>query len=191
MAPPVTPTQSVMAFHFSGGALRYPAVCTLGSLVPTAGWADLTLQADVAQAAADFHQLVAIPGVFLDRIEVKVGPSASGPTETIPVTVTGETGLEGLTSNTAYLIRKNVTGVSQRFGGRMFWPGIPEGFAYDDGKIEENAHLQVRGRVGDFFNALVAAGVRPVILSGSSDTREITGFTLGAYAATQRRRMRR
>lgn len=194
MAPPVTPGQLQITARFSGFALRYPAATTLGALWTPGNdiMTDPALQAELGTAYGDLHGHISANACRLDHLVVKQGPSEIGPSITIPVGRSGTQGNSAQSPNTCLLIRKHVTGVSGRYGGRMYWPVPTEGQVDDGGDVKGALVSQINEALEDFSYLLInELGLTPVILNGTSDPTPISHMTCENRTATQRRRLRR
>lgn len=192
MAEPVTANQSVITCVFTGAALPYGAVTTLACRTPPGGWEDdLTTLPELGVAFGNLHQYLSTSEVRLLELRVKVGPSASGPTLTTAVSRPGALSNKPTAPNNSWLIRKLVPGVSGRYAGRMYWPGVSEdqvdGAGNIPGSMVEGTNLQL----ADLYGVMVDLGCPPIVLSGTSDDREVGSMRLESRIATQRRRMRR
>lgn len=189
MAGPPSAAFSEIRFLFSGSSIPTGgAQCAFGA-------GAVSVATDVLDAAEAFWegmQDYTVTGITLDSIDLKVGPEATGPTISRPIGQAGTTGSNGVSPNTALLIRKAVGGVSGRFAGRVFWPGMPESELFENGSWS-TALLTGIGTVCDaFYTALETETSGAYIFPASlSDPRHVTALEPQARAATQRRRLRR
>lgn len=157
-------------------------------------------------ACSDLHQLVASNACYLDTIEVKVGPESTGPSVVIPAGVRGESGTEACPPNVALLVRKYVPGSSNRFSGRLFYPGISEGNVGSDGTVPTPALGPYQEAFDDFLDAIRPQGVMdpeltdvpcvyPQVIGkgadGVDEVRAVYSLDVQHRVATQRRRLRR
>lgn len=192
--------QGRITWSFEGPALPFGASTSLEfyrdnpDLDPGDWWTNFSVQLETA--ARDLHQLVASSSCLLTQLEVKLGPEATGPTFTIPLSTPGATGAEACPPNVAMLIRKRVNGVSGRFSGRMFYPGISEGNVASNGTIPTPALGPYQAAVDGFFDSLhvnTGGGVTPIIIPSAPGafSRNISSLDVQVKVATQRRRLRR
>lgn len=143
-------------------------------------------------AGAGLVAEVCTSNTTLEAVELKFGPTATGPTFRFDGTATGNQGTNALPPNTALLVRKTITGLSNRFAGRAFMPGIPESIIDSAGIIESASVAQFQGAFTEWYEALVSIIGPPVVFSAtSSDPQESTSFNVQGRVATQRRRLRR
>lgn len=192
MAEPVNPTQSVIACVFTGEGVPFGAITTLGVSTPPGGWTDdPDLLPALGVLFGDFHQTVSSSAVRLLELRIKRGPSATGPTFTQPVSRLGDSSSSPAAANNAYLIKKEVSSVSGRFAGRMFWPGVAEQFVDGAGNVSGSMVEAVNLACDELYQEMWELDLPSQVLSGTSDSRPITRLRCDGRIATQRRRMRR
>lgn len=192
MAEPVTPIQSVISCVFTGEGVPFGGIATIGCNTPSGGWTDdATLLPALGVILGDFHQTVSSSAVRLLELSIKQGPSATGATFTVPVSRLGDSSSSPAAANNAYLIKKEVAGVSGRFAGRMFWPGVAEQFVDGAGNVSGSMVEAINLACDELYDGMYDLDVWPQVLSGTSDSRPITRFRCDGRIATQRRRMRR
>lgn len=197
-----TSSQGRITWNFSGEALPYGAVTQLEfqrqADESLESWANSALPV-LALACRDLHQLVASSKCQLDTIDVKFGPEATGPTYSAPIGVPGATGAEPCPPNVAMLVRKAMNGVSGRFQGRMFYPGISEGNVASDGTIPTPALGPYQAAFDDFFQTMIDGGPiegdigQPYVFSSTPglEGRSVSSLDVQLRVATQRKRLRR
>lgn len=189
MAGPPTAAFAELSWHFAGDAYPSGAVSTLGvegTMDPPEGWEGAML--------AFFDELAPnmTSSTLLTEVRAKVGPVATGPTYSWGQSLPGEASAETSPPNTCYLFRKGVAGVSNRLSGRMFWPGCSDQSVQNGGLLATGTVTALQSNLSAAFNALLSAGLTPVVFSTlSSDPRTITSITPAPRVATQRRRLRR
>lgn len=133
----------------------------------------------------------------LVQVDVKVGPTVTGPTYTWVGQIPGANPDALLPPNCAVLVQKR-TGLGGRMNrGRMYLPGISviADSLDSGGNIGPGGVLAVQNAVDGFITALGTDGglgsVTPVLLhSASSDPTPIIDFVVAPKIATQRRRLR-
>ena len=181
--------------RWSGSAAPQGAEVTLGLDIDLYGSSPTT----AAQQVGDLFMAQAIDNFItqnltLDEVEVKFGPNSTGPSGLYLV----NGAMTGPASNSppqvAWLVRK-VTGFGGRTGrGRMFLPGVPEGYVDNDGSVVgANASL-LTDEPEAWRIALAGVGLIPTLLHGPnspvSSPIPITEFVVDPRTATQRRRLR-
>lgn len=173
---------------FDGNGIRFPAVTTFGLTTPS----DLEDLEVIADLFSDCHNAIASSAVNLASIEYKVGPVASGPTYILPVNRAGSRNANAVPSNTCYLVRKLVEGVSGRQHGRSYWPGPAEAEIGPNGGLIEGLQVTVQNALNTLYVELITLGVTPQVFPTiSSDPRAVAIFGADGFVATQRRRLRR
>lgn len=196
MAGPFNNKQAVLSLHFTGAALPYGAVTTFGFRDQNDAAIDgAAIIDDIATAAEALHQLISAGDVWLDHVELKVGPVDSGPTHSAAVNVEGEQGDHPDSPNVAYLFRKRVSGMSGKYGGRSYYPGVSEGNTTAGGSVAPAAVTSYQSAMDNFLLALETVDLIPVVFSTDPDpsgvARDVVAVTLQPKVATQRRRLRR
>lgn len=149
--------------------------------------------------------------ITMTQVMVKVGPDEDGPSAVVPGNVQGALVVSSAPPNTAYLVHKSTALGGRRGRGRMFIPGVPEQYVTDSGTIDPAVVAAAPTILNALLNNLDINGVpmalehepatewvlvngqpRRVPVSSSAPVPdEVTGLTLDATAATQRRRLRR
>lgn len=126
---------------------------------------------------------------------IKLGPNVDGPMQVFPMHQEGLAVTEGLSPNTAALVRKGGALGGRMNQGRMFIPGVPEGAATNDGRLSSGFMEACQGGLDDLLSELEGNGVEMVILhsAGSPSPNPVSVLTLAVQQtlATQRRRLRR
>lgn len=191
MAGPPTASWGELSFVFSGTNQPTGAVATIGVNDPATGFTDPAWQNELVDAATDLVQLTCNTSTTLARIDVKVGPVATGPTYSIPVNEAGAQTGSSLGPQVAMLVRKVIPDVSTRLSGRLFWPGLTTGNVNAQGQILPTALAAYQSAWTDFYGALVLLTSQPAVFNETSDPREVDAFTVQPQVATQRRRNRR
>lgn len=192
MAGPPTSGYARALFVFSGDDVPLGAATSIGLEAPPTGFDDAIAQS-VLDAYVDNMLGLSTAGVTLDELRLKVGPEASGPTIVIASGDSGEQAAAAAPPNVSNLVRLGVENVSNRFGGRMFVPGVNEG-QVDGAGLWSSAYLSDgQLKVNGFLSDLVLqAGCAPVVFSSTgAPPRLVTTGTLDPRVATQRRRLRR
>lgn len=192
MAGPATPNQGLLTWRFAGAAMPFGAQTSLGVEGPNSALTAPETLDEIVLASATFHEAMAVIDCQLTTVDLKIGPEATGPTLSAVVGQNGGEGNDATPPNTAFLIRKTISGISNRFSGRLYWPGVSDGNLMQGGNIDPTAYPTYRQACVDFFDALDAiAGINPVVFNDSSDPRVVSGLDLQLRVATQRRRLRR
>lgn len=190
---PASAQQAQLTAVFYGPGVPNGAVCTCG-LMSTEG--DIT--AETANSLVGpwgaWHSAAASQDVGLGHIEVKVGPEASGPTYTAEVQLPGSINSPSAGPNVAMLIRKQVSGVSARYSGRMYWPGIPESLTTFGGAIAPSSVTSLQNSADELMNALSGLNLLVVVFSKLEQGGQpliVNRLVVQGTTATQRLRLRR
>jgi len=125
--------------------------------------------------------------VSTDRIQVKLGPNATGAFFDLQATyqgdMTGETGAPQV----ATLVSKQT-----QLGGRFFIPGLTESFVLIGGLIDGTELAAMQTIVDAFLTALVTNGVPMYLLHNDSTApTEVDSLEVQSRVGTQRKRNRR
>lgn len=191
---PVIPNQNtgLATFVFEGVSVPFGAVCTIGfesSLIPVQQQhAD-----DLATHAGVMHAALSAAGCFLARVEVKAGPNETGGTWEAVSGTQGASGNNPAPPNVCHLIRKQSALGGRRGRGRMFWPCIEEATVNHAGDVVAGDVAIRQGIVDNFYDAMLADGMQPVILHDTAavSPTDITALVYDSRVATQRDRLRR
>lgn len=190
MSGPANSLQCQMTAIFGGPGVPTGAACTFGLLASEAEGH----REELRSAVALLHQAIGNTNVSLDLVRFKYGPSSTGPTYELPGGGGGGSTEALAPPNVSYLIRKSVVGVSGRFSGRFYWPGVGEAYVGGDGLLT-GAWLETMGTaLAAFYDDVeTALGVgTQVVLDGvSSDPHKVVSYDAQVKVATQRRRLRR
>lgn len=179
-----------------------------GSAVPTG--AQWTLGLDVSNYAGDANECAeslrlayidAVMGGYnantcvLSGISVKFGPTLTGPSGFAFAAVAGLGGSAGGQPQVSYLIHKTTAFGGRAGRGRVYMPGVMEGFVNESGVVATEALEATQEAWTDFGAKLDVDLLPPVLLHGESSPittpSPITAFVVDAQVATQRRRNRR
>lgn len=180
-----------LIWNFDPQGSAPPVQCTQDLVVAAAG-DPATFLATIADEMATLHEAVASINCTLDSADLKIGPENIGPTFSVSIGQTGNQGTSIVPPNTALLVRKEISTVSARYAGRLFYPGIPETILTLGGNIDPAGVDQFQDAFDVFFAALDTLEAPPVVLSReSSDARFVDGYRVQTKVATQRRRLRR
>lgn len=189
MAGPPSATFAQVTWRFGGSALPRGAACTLGVTTPLGG---LTALGTVAEGFALAMEPWMVTEVNVQDILIKVGPVATGPTEVYSSSALGTNATDISSRAQAWLIHKRVAGVSGRFAGRMYWPGVPESLVGGNGDASTAARLDIESELLSFYTELGLAGAGPVVFSSlGGDPRPVERFDVDPLFGNQRRRNRR
>lgn len=193
MAGPPSGDYAQLSFLMSGIALPNGAVVTLGLKTDAPPWGvdDLNL---IKTFSTALHQEMSHMNVRLDTLELKVGPNDTGPTFSTSVGVAGNGTGSAAPPNTCSLTRKQVAGVSNRFAGRMFYPGVVEAQVDDAGIVSPTLMGFYQTALTTFLTSMNDAGFHPVVFSTKpefSTPHTVVALTAQNRVATQRRRLRR
>lgn len=196
MAGPPLASTAVLSWHFTGAAVPRGAVTTLGFIHfgwDSQDWQDFAVA--ISDECKDLHQLVAVNDCILSRVELKQGPVDTGPTFSVGLQTEGSQGVAADAPNVAYMVNKHVAGLSGRFAGRMFYPGVSEGNTTTGGVVGPAAVSQINSALEIFYDAAVLLGGQPCVFGAPGTPgaagREVTALTVDPLVATQRRRLRR
>lgn len=188
MAGPPTAAFGQVTWVFDGASVPHGAVTTLG-----VGWQD---PAVLLPLVSDWWVDELSPGlasnVRLLEVRAKQGPVATGPTYVLPVAHETPGSAAAVPPNTSLLVSKRVDGVSQRLGGRFYWPGLPELEVGQGGSLNAGYRPGLQTAFDELWTALDTLSAEPLLFpSNSSDPRPVASFFVNAVTATQRRRLRR
>ncbi len=130
--------------------------------------------------------------ITLTNIHVKFGPNDVGPSFDLPVSHQGTLSGQGVTPNTALLVKKSTAVGGRRGRGRSYWPGIEEGVIDAYGNIDPTAQSTFQDILTTFKNALSDSSIPMVVLHAQSGFTPhlVSSLAVQPVAATQRRRLR-
>jgi len=176
---------------------------------------DLTANQIAEQAFGVFA--LAVPDmctsdVSLVSVDAKLGPNETGGIGSFSATaVPGAVGGTSLSPGSAILVEKITDTGGRRGRGRMYWPGVYDGWVDDNGALGSGIAAQVNGFMSDLREALILADIPPYLFHSPSYTWAIVGgqprrvyddpgtvpapypvtsLVADAIIATQRRRLR-
>lgn len=189
MAGPPSAAYAQIGFGFGGPAMRFPGLVTCG----IEKGADTPV---IFDAMEDWLESKWSPFFNASTqalaLLLKVGPSASGPSFTRPINILGNVGGDAVPSNVSLLVGKSVAGVSGRFAGRWFWPGMSEAQAAAPGIVAGLFLSDYQAMFDDLYSRLAALDCNPVVFpSAGGSPRPVIGFPVAPVLSTQRRRLRR
>lgn len=189
MAGPPTAAWSQLTWLWGG-----PAVPT-GRAAFTLGirhGADAPDILDAAETLFDDLEPVLSASLRCDEVRLKQGPVATGPTFVRPIGEFCDNGAEMAGPQVAVLVDKRVTGVSGRYGGRLYLPGLTEAGSAPGGQVLPDTRSALQDIFDSFYALLSGLGCDPAVFpSTGGDPREVESFQVQARLATQRRRLRR
>lgn len=189
MAGPATSDEFEFSYRFSGFGGTSP-VTSIGIFTNTA-----TDEAIRGRATALWTALRPFTSKDWQLVEIaiKQGPVASGPTWTIPVGTWGQDNGDSVPANTSFLIRKAIAGTSNRFAGRMFWPGPRENKIDAGGVLVAGEYIDMQVALDEWVDDLdtVVNGYPLVFPSDGGSSTQVWKLDLQGKVATQRRRLRR
>ena len=140
------------------------------------------ISAAVTATAASFVDLRSLSG-------------ASGPVSGSTPPETGGGSGNALAPNTAILVKLQTAGGRSTRSGRMYLPGVDEDQVTANGEMTSGYVSTVQSAVSDFWTALTADDLIPVVNSkvpgGGYTPNTITAMTVAPLLATQRRRLRK
>lgn len=181
---------------FTGTGFPTGAEITLGLDVSVYAGTPNDAALDVAQSwnTVGIDALVP-PSCHLTSVEVKYGPSATGPTGLWTGDIAGTASGEQMQPGTAILVRK-ITALGGKAGrGRFYHPGVIEEQVTAAGDLTSTPLSNWQSALDDWLSTLQAADLSPVVLhaAGSplSTPTPITALQVDGRVATQRRRLRR
>ena len=189
VAGPPSPAFSQLTVRYTGSSLPFGAVTTHGVTTPVGALDDVILQIhDAAQSLGS----CLTPDVTVDDVLWKVGPEATGPSILIDVGQVGVRSGSAAPPNVANLVRLPVVGLSGRYGGRFYLPGVAEEDVNPNGTLEPDYAAAVLGGVESFYELLEEVEALPrVFSSNGGDPREVASVQVALRVASQRRRNRR
>jgi len=134
--------------------------------------------------------------VGINKILVKFGPNATGPSAEMGQVYIGTVAGEPVPPNTSVLVRKSTAAGGRAGSGRFFWPGIPEANVNGDGALTTAAASAWQTGMTAFLTDLNARDVPMVLLHADSsgpidEPLEVVALSVAPKVATQRRRLRR
>lgn len=181
---------------FGGLCLPTGAEVTLGFNIGTfSGDIDDVAAAIIASYSSAGLESLQVEAASLEGVLVKFGPNATGPSVLAPANVTGTNGDNGDWPATCLLVHKNTDFGGRAGRGRMYWPGIPETKVSSTGEILAAFVTSSQTVFNDWFADLNTADLEPVLLHGAgsplSTPSILSGFSVDARVASQRRRNRR
>lgn len=183
-------------FIHTGTSVPSGAEWTLGIALPSTAIDPADVAEDIAAIwiASGLRGLMTA-GVLLNRILVKFGPDATGPSAEEVVVLSGNITSPGIQPGTALLVKK-MTLIGGRAGrGRLYFPGLPEADVEANGSIGGPYLAAAQTAFEAFRVAMNTALLTPVVLHSAasplSTPTPITQFSVQGVAATQRRRLRR
>jgi hypothetical protein len=187
--PPIGFTE--VTLNFSGSGLNYNAATSFGFDEPSGN----------GQVAADFlalifgalHDAISVTTVTLTSLDLKYGPEGTGPTFSSVIGTPGSVSNDSCGPSVAYLIRKPVANVSQRFAGRSYWPGVPATYVDEGGDILDSDREDVQDEINAKWDDIEGvAGLVGYVFPADGGSPRIHGTPLlQGRVATQRRRLRR
>lgn len=176
---------------FTGPGVPTGAACTFGILwgPPSDPQASLT---SIHTLLQDFHFATATESVLLSSVEIKAGPNATGASIGASGATNGGQGNVNEQPNTAWLLKKRTSLGGRQGQGRCFWPGVPEGWAQNDGTITPSEVVDVQAAADTLLDGLLALA-HPMYLLHSTATAptEVIAFVVDARTSSQRNRLRR
>jgi hypothetical protein len=176
----------VSHFHTIGGLARQ-AVVTYGITAPAYNTA---LATDLHGAWADGPVTDMSDTINLVKTTVKQGPVESGPTYEFAELIGGGGPNACSPPNVCWLVKKVTASGGRANRGRMYLPGVYESAVDNTGQLTGSEPADMQAQIDEWFAALAAIDVTPVILhSGSSDPTPVITVTVEAVVATQRRRL--
>ena len=189
MAPIPTSAFCRITWEFAGNAAPNGAVTSLGITRPD----DLgSFLEDLKDLTIDELVPFTVGALRWANLVLKVGPESTGETLTTPIATNGGTVADGAPPNVAYLLHWPAVGLSQRFAGRQYIPGVNEGTINDGGAIANGTFVAIQNRLDAFATGLLGLGVQPVAFSTRfSDPTPLLSPLIDPLVATQRRRLRR
>lgn len=167
---------------------------------------------DIWDCFATAVPLICSADVAMTSVDVKLGPNDTGPIATFAgAPVSGATGPTSLSPGSAILIEKQSDLGGRRGRGRMYWPGVFEGWVDDAGRYVTGVQAQIQGFANDLLADLNGVlqpmyllhspaytweiqGGQPRRVYGSLASAgmptEVTALAVDPVIATQRRRLR-
>lgn len=186
----------VLSFHTLTTGDPEPMIWTLG-----VGIASANSVPDIPEVAYDswVDNIAPLTStvVTLDQVQLKEGPSSTGPTWVFQSTAAGTQGDPLLPPNSAVLVQKRSTLGGRKGRGRAFLPGISviadtlDSGGNFDSLVAGTIAAAVTQLADDLSTDTTAGPAIPVLLhSDSTAPSTIVTYTVPSKIATQRRRLR-
>ncbi len=182
-------------WKFGGSSCPLGAQVTCGVEIGATPVTPGALAAFLRDAWDDTMQDVQVSTCTHTSTLVKYGPTVTGPSAEVFSATVGSLGVNGIAPNVALLVSK-VTAQGGRAGkGRFFMPGMTEADTTQGGDVDAAYLAAAQTAANELYGALEAVTQGPVVLHGPGIPQlaptPITGFSVQARVATQRRRQRR
>lgn len=189
MAGPATATEYEFSYRFSGFGGTSP-VSSIGIYTETNS--DEAIRGRATALWTGLRPFTSKDWQLVE-IAIKQGPVATGPTWTIPVGTYGQDNGDSVPANTSFLIRKALSGTSNRFAGRMFWPGPRENKIDAAGVLVAGEYVDMQVALDEWVDDLdsIVSGYPLVFPSNGGSSARVWKLDLQGKVATQRRRLRR
>lgn len=181
--------------RFTGGSAPSGAQIVLG--VDVRGTTDSP--SEVAQTLYEAYAIgpltVSVNTLILAAVDVKFGPTLTGPSGTFTGATTGTLAVTGIQPGTALLVDKNTAAGGRSGRGRVFMPGVTEADVDASGNVGAAYRSAAQAQWFEFGTGMTAAGIPLVVLHSAgapiTTPTPITSFSVQARVATQRKRLRR
>src|SRR3954462_4031329 len=188
---PSNPREAQLTMVFSGAGMPSGGVCTLGLVKAIDPFTQTDLE-QLGPITGDLHEALSVSPIMLDHLELKLGPSSSGPTLFWTVGRPGGKGNNPQNPAVSTLVRKEIQMTSGRYAGRFYWPGTSDTVIFDDGTIAAATVSAFQAAFNTWHTKLEAAGMEPSVFGKLLDgVSAVQRFTVMPKIATQRRRLRR
>lgn len=175
-----TGAECTMGLNLAGFIIENPVV--IANAVMSC-WNDSTLPSQLSS------------GCSMSRVDVKIGPDATGPSGSSTTAGAAGTGAAPGNPSTSLLVTKATLFGGRAGKGRFYLPA-PQALGLEtDGRVKTTYGNGVQDDLNSFFGKLDAAELAPVVFHGPNspldDPTPITGFVLSRRVGNQRRRNRR
>ena len=175
-----------------------------GSIVPlgaevTLGFRHSGFTGDPVDAAEAIYTAFTTPvstwataDLNFDRVRVKYGPNATGPSAEFAASSTGGQSGDAVSPQCSILVRKSTATGGRQGRGRSYLPGMPESKVGGGGALDGTFRSDVQDDLDTAIAELDLLGLNFVLLHGDLDApTDITAWSVDLRIATQRRRNRR
>lgn len=209
--PDIPATYGQATLNFTGDNVPRGAAIVLG-FANVSDASPLVCAQDIYAKVAICHGIISTGGVVLVGCDVKLGPNDTGPIANyVGTPQAGSVGPASLSPGSAFLVEKVTATGGRRGKGRIYWPGVYDGWADQDGGVLAAAIPTIQGALNDLLDDLEVENMPMSLLHSPGYTWDIVGgqprriyddpyvgpapypvlnLNLDPVIATQRRRLR-
>lgn len=161
--------------NFAGQNLPNGGAIVIG-VKPDVGLTPLQAATAVFNAFAGQVDNMCTSDVSIVGCDIKYGPNDTGPIANyVGTPVAGAVGATSLSPGSAILVEKQSGFGGRRGRGRMYWPGVYDGWVDDNGALGSGIQAQVNGFMVQLLANLAATDVPMYLLHSPSYTWAIVG----------------